>query len=221
MPDITAIRQPTTIRRPVQILGQFLLRLIGWRAIGDLPDEDKFVLIVYPHTSNWDVPIGLIAGYALGLLTEFPYGFMVKDSAFKWPLIGSVIRWLGGIPVDRSARYNAVEQMAEVFRRRERLFLAITPEGTRRNRPYIKSGFYYIALRARAPIVPAYLDYARRLAHLGPAFWPTGNAEADLQTLRGFFAEVTPLYPHQAGDFRFKSDEDAHAERQPTPTVSS
>jgi 1-acyl-sn-glycerol-3-phosphate acyltransferase len=217
MHDITAIRPARSPRRLMQKLGRALLPLIGWRATGDLPDAPKFVLVVYPHTSNWDLPIGLIAAYALGLLEGWPYGFLVKDTAMKWPVIGPVIRKFGGVAIDRRARFNAVEQMAAVFQQRERLFVAITPEGTRRRQPYIKSGFYHLACLARVPIVPAYLDYRKREAHLGPLMWPSGDSDVDLQTLRAFFAGVTPLYPQHAGEFRFKpTDEPAgEAQRQP------
>jgi 1-acyl-sn-glycerol-3-phosphate acyltransferase len=204
MPDTTVIRDPARQHRPLQRVGQFLARLIGWRVAGELPEVPKFVAVVFPHTSNWDLPIGLICAHAIGLLAEFPFGFMVKDSAMGWPVIGPLVRWWGGIAIDRSARYNAVDQMAEVFRQRESLMLAITPEGTRKKAPYLKSGFYYIALKAGVPLVPTFLDYRRRLGCLGPVMWPTGDVEADLQTLREFFADVVPLYPDKVSEFRFK-----------------
>jgi 1-acyl-sn-glycerol-3-phosphate acyltransferase len=183
-----------------------LLRLIGWQVEGDLPPEPRFVLVVHPHTSNWDVPIGLICAHAIGLLAGWPYGFMVKDSALRWPVVGALLHGLGGIGIDRSSSFNAVEQMVAVLRRSERLMLAITPEGTRRRSKYWKSGFYYIALGARVPIVLAYIDYARRTAGLGPVFWPTGDVEADLEYLRAFYADKTGLYPHEAGEVRFKPE---------------
>ncbi len=210
MPDAHVIRTPTRQNRPLQRFNQFLLRLIGWRVEGGLPDTPRFVAILFPHTSNWDLPIGLICAHAIGLFAAFPYGFMVKDSAFRWPVIGPLIRWWGGIAIDRSARYNAVDQMAEILRQRESLMLAITPEGTRQKAPYLKSGFYYIALKAGVPILPAFLDYRRRLACLGPVLWPTGQVEVDLQTLRAFYAGVVPLYPDQVGEFRFKTAETEH-----------
>jgi 1-acyl-sn-glycerol-3-phosphate acyltransferase len=206
MHDLAAIRHRPA-RRPLQWLGKFLLPLIGWRVEGRLPDSPKFVLIVYPHTTNWDLVIGLICAHAIGLLAEFPYGFMVKDSAIKWPIIGSIVKRLGGIAINRRANFNAVEQMAEIFRQRERLMLAITPEGTRKRTEYWKSGFYHIAHAANVPVVLAYLDYKRRAGGLGPTITLTGEVQADLEVIRKFYARITPLYPHEAGEIRFKSAE--------------
>jgi 1-acyl-sn-glycerol-3-phosphate acyltransferase len=193
--------------RPFQQVARFLLRLIGWRAEGALPGTPKFVLVVAHHTSNWDVPIGLLCAYALGLLYEWPYGFMIKAHALRWPVVGPLLRWFGGIPIDRSAAHNVVEQMVDVFERSDRLMLAITPEGTRQKRGYWKSGFYHIALGARVPIVLAYLDFKRKAGGLGPIFWPTGDVEADLQVIRDFYAGVTAMYPDQVGEVRFKPQE--------------
>jgi len=204
MPDTTAIRRPGS--RPMQWLARALLPLIGWRVEGHLPAAPKFVLIVYPHTSNWDLVVGLICAHALGLLAEFPYGFMVKDNVIKWPLIGPLVRALGGIAINRRANFNAVEQMAEVFRKRERLMLAITPEGTRKRTDHWKSGFYHIARAADVPVVLGYLDYERRAGGLGPTLTVTGDVEADLGVMRAFYARITPLFPHEAGEIRFKAE---------------
>jgi 1-acyl-sn-glycerol-3-phosphate acyltransferase len=181
--------------------------LVGWSVEGDLPDVPQFVLVVAPHTSNWDVPVGLLCAYALGLLFPWPYGVMVKAPVFRWPLVGPLMRWLGGIPIDRSAPNNVVDQMADAFQQHERLMLAITPEGTRKKTPYWKSGFYHIALKARVPIVLAYLDYARRVGGLGPTIWPSGDADADLELIRDFYAGVTAKFPDQVGEISFKRQE--------------
>ena len=200
---------PTAPAAGRQRLGRWLARVIGWQVEGALPDFPKFVLIVYPHTSNWDMPIGLIGGYALGLLSGWPYGFMVKDSALRWPVLGSVLRAIGGIGIDRSRNNNAVEQMVAVLGQRERLMLAITPEGTRRRTDYWRTGFYRIAVGARVPIVPAYLDYARSVVGLGPTLHPSGNLEADFEVIREFYRHVTPKFPHEAGEMRLPSENPA------------
>ncbi|MGQ0602748.1 MAG: lysophospholipid acyltransferase family protein [Anaerolineales bacterium] len=205
MPDTTAIRRPA--RRPLQWLGKFILPLIGWRVEGRLPDIPKFILIVYPHTSNWDMVIGLICAHAIGLFAEFPYGFMVKDNAVKWPVIGWLVRRLGGIAINRRANFNAVDQMVEIFQQRQRLMLAITPEGTRKRTDHWKSGFYHIARAANVPVMLGYLDYKRRAGGLGPTITLSGEVEADLDVIRNFYARITPLYPHEAGEIRFKAEE--------------
>jgi 1-acyl-sn-glycerol-3-phosphate acyltransferase len=71
--------------------------LAGWRLDGAMPDLKKFVIIVAPHTSNWDFPIGIAAKFALRLEVTF----LGKDSLFRFPM-GPLMRALGGMPVDRS-----------------------------------------------------------------------------------------------------------------------
>lgn len=214
MPDTSVIRKSSLATPWFQRFAQFVVRLAGWRVEGQLPPDPRYVLIVHPHTSNWDVPYGMFAAHALGLLNQ-PYGFMVKDTALRWPVLGGLMKWLGGIGIDRTSRFNAVEQMVQVFQAHERLMLVITPEGTRRHTKYWKSGFYYIALGAGVPIVPAYIDFGHKRAGLGPVFWPTGDVEADLDYLRAFYADKHGLYPHEAGEIRFKPEP---APRTPTTT---
>jgi 1-acyl-sn-glycerol-3-phosphate acyltransferase len=185
-------------------LGQFLLRLIGWRVEAGLPTESKFVLIVAPHTSNWDLPIGLICAFAIGLMRNWRVGYMAKDSAVRWPVIGRVMKWFGAIPINRRAANNLVEQMAAVFRQHDRLLLGIAPEGTRKKTSYWKSGFYHIALKARVPIALAFLDYRRKVGGVGPTIVPSGNIEADLEIIRQFYAGIVGKFPHQFGEIQFK-----------------
>jgi 1-acyl-sn-glycerol-3-phosphate acyltransferase len=182
-----------------------LLRWIGWKVVGDLPSARKSVFIVAPHTSNWDMPIGLCAGYASGILRRWPYGFMMKDVMFRGPL-GPLMRWIGGLAIDRSSPHDVVQQMVHVFEARDDFVLAITPEGTRSRRPHWKSGFYHIALGAGVPIVPVAFDYRRKEVGLGTPMTPTGDPDADLGTLRRFFQDVTPKRPENFGPIRFRPE---------------
>lgn len=190
---------------PLKPIADHLLKLIGWHVEGPLPAVEKFILIVAPHTSNWDVPVGYLCGHSLELLSRWRYGFMAKASVFKEPL-GTLMRWLGGIPINRSAASNVVEQMVEVFQRYERLMLVITPEGTRKRTEYWKSGFYRIARGAGVPIVPALMDYKLKLARLGAAMWPTGHEETDLNFFREFYAGATGKIPGQFGAIQFRPE---------------
>jgi 1-acyl-sn-glycerol-3-phosphate acyltransferase len=196
---------PTLRTEPLlQKFARWLLRLIGWRVEGALPLHlTKFVLIFAPHTSGWDLVIGLICGYAIGLLVHWPYGIMAKASAFRGPM-GPVMRAFGCIPVNRSAAQNVVEQMVEVFQQRERLMLVIAPEGTRKKTKYWKSGFYRIALDAQVPVVMATLDFGRKVGRIGPAFIPSGNLAADMPQLLDFFSPVIARHPEKVGEIRFK-----------------
>lgn len=206
MPDVSTIRKSSLSAPFFQHLGRWILKAVGWRVEGALPAEAKFVLIVHPHTSNWDVPYGMFAGLALGLFAGWPYGYMIKDAALRWPLLGRLLRWLGGIGIDRTSRFNAVEQMIQFFHSQERLMLVITPEGTRHRTAYWKSGFYHIAQGAGVPVVPAYIDFSQRRAGLGPARYLAGALEADLAYWREFYADKHGLHRHEAGEIRFKPE---------------
>ncbi len=185
-------------------IANLLLKLIGWRVQGCLPNVPKLVLIVAPHTSNWDFLIGLVCAYALGLLSTWPYGVMAKSSLFKgW--FGKLMRWIGGVPIDRSSPQNLVGQMVDIFKQRERLMLVITPEGTRKLTGYWKSGFYHIAVGAGVPIVLAYLDYKSKTGGIGPTLHPSGNLETDAPVIQEFYAHVTAKHPRKTGEIRFKT----------------
>lgn len=188
----------------LQPLTSAALKLTGWRIEGPLPTSPKAVIVVYPHTSNWDGPLGLAAGYAYRVLGDrWPHGFMIKIEWTRGPL-GPLVRALGGIGIDRSTSVNAVEQMSAIFKSRERLLLAITPEGTRRYRGYWRSGFYQIALRAGVPVILGSLDYPRKVACISPEMTMTGNVQHDLDRIRGFYAGVQGRIPANQAPIRFR-----------------
>jgi 1-acyl-sn-glycerol-3-phosphate acyltransferase len=163
-------------------LGRLALRLGGWRVEGEFPDTPKAVIIVAPHTSNWDFVWGFSIKLALGLRASF----LGKHTLF-WGPAGPLLRWLGGIPVDRKVAQSVVEQTADAFRASERLYLAVAPEGTRKRVSHWKSGFYRIAVEADVPILPVSLDYRNRVIGLRPVFQTTGDYERDLPQLRALF----------------------------------
>jgi 1-acyl-sn-glycerol-3-phosphate acyltransferase len=175
-------------------LAKLLFRLSGWKTEGTVPDPPRFVIIAAPHTSNWDAFIMLTAAHIFRVKIEW----FVKDAAFFFPL-GPIVRFFGGVPIDRTARRNMVGQAVARFERSARLILAVPPEATRKKSPSWKTGFYHIARGARVPIVLGYIDYRRKVAGLGPAFTPTGDIEADFRVFEKFHAAVTPKYPGQRG----------------------
>lgn len=162
--------------------GRSVLRLMGWRIEGVVPDLPKMVLIGAPHTSNMDGVIGLGTLTALGLRA----GTMIKDSAFKGPL-GSLLRWFGAIPIDRKSPKGVVEQSIDAFRNNDQLLLLIAPEGTRHSAPELKRGYYHIALGAGVPVLPAAADYKNKIVTFGPAMMPSGDYAADLAQLLDFY----------------------------------
>jgi 1-acyl-sn-glycerol-3-phosphate acyltransferase len=163
------------------------LKLTGWKVVGKLPPEAvKSVLIAAPHTSNWDLPYTLMVAFALRLNVYW----IGKASLFK-PPFGGVMMWLGGIPVDRSQSNNLVAASSQAITQAEGpLQLIVPPEGTRSGTRYWKTGFYYIAAGAGVPIVMAYLDYDKKIGGLGPVFQTTGDVDADMLTIKAFYAGV-------------------------------
>jgi 1-acyl-sn-glycerol-3-phosphate acyltransferase len=187
-------------------LGATFLRLVGWRVEGRLPPGvSRAVVIAAPHTTNWDLPYMLAVSWVLGVRPSW----LGKRELFRWPL-GWLMRWLGGIPVDRGRRGNMVEQAAARLRDADRLFLVIPPSGTRSRAAHWKSGFYHVARAARVPIVCAFLDYATRTGGIGPVFVPTGDLGGDMDRLRVFYREVRGKYPDNETPIRL-AEEDAAA----------
>ncbi len=168
------------------------LRLNGWKVEGSLPPEArKCVLIAAPHTSNWDLPYTLMVAFVLNLNIYW----MGKHSLFAFPF-GPVMRWLGGIAVDRSRSTNLVSASAMALKAADGpVQLVVPPEGTRGRTKHWKTGFYYIALEAGVPIVLAYMDYARKVSGLGPVFVPTGNVDADMAEIKRFYAGIQGRRP--------------------------
>ena len=162
------------------------LKATGWTLDGQAPaGHPKCVLIAAPHTSNWDLPYTLMVAFALRMNIHW----MGKRQIFRWPF-GGLMRWLGGIAVDRSQSTNLVAASAKALRDAEgSVHLVIPPEGTRSQTRHWKTGFYWIAHEAGVPIVLAYMDYPRKLSGLGPVFTPTGDIEADMLQIKAYYAQ--------------------------------
>ena len=161
------------------------LRATGWTIEGALPaGAAKCVLIAAPHTSNWDLPYTLMVAFVLRLNIRW----MGKRSIFR-PPFGTLMRWLGGIAVDRERSTNQVAASAQAIQAAAGpLQLVVPPEGTRGKTRHWKTGFYFIALQARVPIVMAYMDYEHKRSGLGPVFTPTGDVDRDMAEIKRFYA---------------------------------
>ena len=171
-----------------------VLKLAGWKVSGQLPANGrKCVLIAAPHTSNWDLPYTLMVAFALRLNIYW----MGKEQIFKPPFRG-LMMWLGGIPVRRESANNVVAASIESLQSADGpVQLVVPPEGTRSKARYWKTGFYYIAVGAQVPIVMAFMDYERKISGLGPVFEPTGDIEADMVTIKAFYAPFKGKNPNQ------------------------
>lgn len=174
-------------------LGRNLMRLLGWRFEGELPNTPKCLIIAAPHTSNWDFVIGMLAMLATGLDANW----MGKASIFAGPLKPLLI-WAGGIPTVRDQNAGAVEQRVRVFQEREKLVVGIAPEGTRSATEQWRNGFYHIAEGANIPFLPLYWDYDKKVLGLLPLFYPSGDKEADIAALKALFKNVKCKFPENA-----------------------
>lgn len=161
-------------------------KIMGWRIKGDFdPTIKKAVIIVVPHTSWHDFYLGLFTRR----LTRTQINYIAKKELFKWPF-GWYFKWTGGEKLDRTPGQNKVEAIAEIFRNKDEFRLALAPEGTRKKVSEWKTGFYYIAMAAKVPIICIPFDYKRKTITINEAFYPTGNIESDLKTLRIYFKGV-------------------------------
>jgi len=183
------------IRQFLYLLALFFLKILGWRREGPFPYGQKCVLIAAPHTSNWDLFYTLCLAFAFKVK---PY-WMGKDTLFRGPF-GGVLKWLGGVAIDRSKSNNMVSQSIEAFKENDQLVLLVPPEGTRSKVRYWKTGFYYIAHGAGVPIVLGFVDYKRKVGGFGPTMTPAGDIDADMEIIRAFYATVGGKHPDQTGE---------------------
>jgi len=178
---------------------------IGWKVNYRPLPGPLGVIIVYPHTSNWDFAIGILAKLAIGM----PFHFIAKSSLFEGitgATIGRIIRKLGGEPIERGVSTGAIARLAEKINRSNWYWLAITPEGTRSFRPYLRSGFYHIALAAKVPLGCAYFDFARKEISLVDYMELSGDTNTDLQKIRDVYAGVQGYRPKDAGTIQFREN---------------
>jgi len=185
----------------ISTLCRALLTLAGWQIDeAQRPNAPRYVLIGYPHTSNWDFILAMLVKGALG----FHFHWIAKHTLFRWPL-GPLMRALGGIGVDRSKSSGFINALVQEYAAHEALVIVITPEGTRRHRPYWKSGFYHLALAARVPLVLGYIDASRKQIGFGPTLQLSGDQQRDLTAIRAFYADKRGIHPEDAGSIQFRA----------------
>lgn len=162
-----------------------------WKVVSHVPvGIKKAVVAAAPHTSKEDFPVGIGAWY-----TEHKSAsFIAKKELFKGPM-GIIFRSTGGMPIDRATSKNMVQQVADMFKDREELFLVIAPEGTRAWKPRWKTGFYYMAKAANVPIILAYMDFGKCEVGMGDVFYPTDDEVADFKYIEDFYSKITAAEP--------------------------
>jgi 1-acyl-sn-glycerol-3-phosphate acyltransferase len=199
--DGTSLRKPD-VNPVLSFIGRGMLRLMGFRIYGQVPDAPKFVLAAAPHTSNMDGFIMLFAAWAFRIFPDW----MVKAEIVKGPF-GWLILKGGGMPIDRSASRNVVDQAVECFNERDQIMLVIAPEGTRRKTNYWRTGFYYIALKANVPIGLGFIDYKHKRVGIHSVFMPTGDIEADLEYMWSVYRQIHARFPENYTEMKLRPHE--------------
>jgi len=172
----------------LRFLAILILRLIGWTSIGSKVSVPKYVLIGAPHTSNWDFPLMLLVVLELRLQLFW----MGKHTLFPFPFSG-IMKWLGGIPINRTKSHNVVYDIVGQFKSNENFVVLVPPEGTRLKVSEWKTGFYHIANNARVPILMGYVNAEKKEAGFANFFYPTGDLERDMKEIRSFYAQKKGL----------------------------
>jgi len=180
-------------------MARWLLSAAGWKVVFEPLPGPKGVVIVYPHTSNWDFIVGVLYKFAVGL----PANWVGKDSLFRWPL-GPLFKRIGGIPVNRRQSSGFVRTLLDEFRRRDQMWVALAPEGTRSHSDHWKSGFYRIAVATGLPVGLGYIDYATRTVGIDTYVRMTGDQEPDISAIRDFYADKRGRRPDEASDIRLR-----------------
>ena len=173
-------------------LSKFILKLMGWKIGQVLPEVDKCVIAVAPHTSNMDFIIGKLAYTAIGRTANF----LIKKDWFFFPF-NHLFNSIGGIPVDRNKRTSITDKLSVEFEQRDKFQLAVTPEGSRKPVRKWKKGFYYIAYKAKVPIVLVALDYGTKTVSFLDTFYPTGDTDGDIATIRAKYNHIEAKHPEQ------------------------
>jgi 1-acyl-sn-glycerol-3-phosphate acyltransferase len=167
-----------------RLFGRLCLKALGWRLTGEMPAYSKVVLVGAPHSSNWDFVLSMCCSLACGVKLSY----LMKKEAFVWPLKGLFL-YLGGIPVDRKASQDIVPQITHWIKTSDKVWIAITPEGTRSAVKHWKTGAARIAWEAQIPLVLVGWDYPKKTITIGMQWQPTGDANADTEKMKAYVTE--------------------------------
>ncbi|MBN2520180.1 MAG: 1-acyl-sn-glycerol-3-phosphate acyltransferase [Bacteroidales bacterium] len=176
----------------MKLTSRLILKLLGWKIQGNVPNINKYVAVSAPHTSNMDFILGALYYLSKGIKAHF----LIKKELFFFPL-GTLLKTLGGIPVDRKNSKNIVENMVKLFKINEEFYLIITPEGTRKKNANWKGGFYYIAKEANVPVMLSYFDYKKKIIALFEPYYLKGSLNVEMKKIKLFFKDVTPRHPEK------------------------
>ncbi len=169
------------------------IKMLGWKIVGRFPyEEKKLIILVAPHTSFWDVAVGV----SVRAILQFKSHYLVKAELFKNPLLAKFLTWTGGVPVDRGNRKaDVVGEVVRIYDTRERFVLALAPEGTRSKVKQLKTGFYRIAKQAQVPILAAGFDFQKKEVVFMEPFLPGDDMDKDMAMVMNFYKNFTGKNP--------------------------
>lgn len=174
-------------------LARFIILFCDWNIDPIAPNDAKgSVLVMAPHTSNWDFVLGRLAFFSYGVDVKL----LIKKESFVFPM-GGLLKWMGGIPVDRKKNNNLTEYVANLYKENPDLMIVFTPEGTRSYSPNWKKGFYYIAQKAGVKIYLCYVDYENKRGGFGEPYYPIGDVKQDLRNIKSYYLKFKGKYPEK------------------------
>ena len=176
----------------MKLISRLILKLIGWKLDERVPETQRYVMIGYPHTSNWDFILGMLAKWGMDL----PINWVAKHSMF-WGPFKPIFMAMGGVPLNREKTTGFIQKNIELFAQRERFILGLMPEGTRSKTDHWKTGFYHIAHGANVPIALAYMDYKNKVIGVGDVMLTSGDIHADLETIKEFYKDKIGYKPEK------------------------
>ena len=192
----------------IRVISDFILKLWGWKMIGRFPgDVPKLIVIIAPHTSNWDFILGILAKYSLQIRASY----LGKEELFRFPF-GWIFRKLGGYPVDRFNRSNKVNAVVELFKKNDRFILALSPEGTRSRVENLRTGFYHMAVKAGVPLLMVGLDFGKKEIVIDHPFALSGHMENDFKKIFNFYRGMKGKRPHLGIDHLIDSKSETEKE---------
>ena len=173
-----------------KLISKIIFQIIGWKVVGKLNYPDKCLVIAAPHTSNWDFFIGRCYAYIIGIVPKY----LIKSELFL-PILRSLIKWNGGIPVYRHSKNNVVDQITEIYNSTDKFILGISPEGTRRRVERWRTGFYHIAVKSEVPILLLKMDYEKKEIGIINEFHPSGDIDKDLLFIQNQYKNIKCKIP--------------------------
>ncbi|MEE2930994.1 MAG: 1-acyl-sn-glycerol-3-phosphate acyltransferase [Bacteroidota bacterium] len=173
-----------------KLISKIIFSLLGWEIITSSYFPEKCIIVAAPHTSNWDFLFGRCFSYIVDIKPKY----LAKSQLFI-PVLGYLLKLNGGVPVYRDSKNDIVQQMVSLFQKHKKFILGIAPEGTRSKVEKWKTGFYYIALEAKVPIILTGIDYKKKVIGVIGKLIPTGDFNKDMKYIQDKFQYLYPKNP--------------------------